>query len=350
MPAKAPLDVLEGRSLWCLAAADAIDFLRSLPDAQVDLICVDPPYFRTAPYAWDRQWSTREEYLEWLQLLCVEWRRVLKPTGSLYVFASTHMSARVELLVESYFRVLNRIIWRKPSCSTRAHMANRSQWRRYYNGSEAIIFGEHQDQAPVGDARVSIFEPLRAYLDGERQRAGVTHREVNRALGSMMSCHYFGRTQWELPSRAAYEALRRLFNGRSRSLGPFLEMDYGFLRRSYEGLLSEYHSLRRPFQVAGEGTYTDVWDFKAARSGRRQLKKHPCEKPADLIAHIIRASSRHNDVVLDCFAGSAVTGEQAVLLGRRFVGCERDRTWQRRGMARVLAAELGDDRGWERAS
>lgn len=38
--------------------------------------------------------------------------------------------------------------------------------------------------------------------------------------------------------------------------------------------------------------------------------KHPCEKPLDLIRHIIEASSRPGDVVLDTFVGSgSTTGE-----------------------------------------
>jgi adenine-specific DNA-methyltransferase len=334
-----PLDVIEGRSRWANVQADALRFLRSLPDAQVDLICVDPPYYRVAPCAWDRQWRTREDYLDWLRLLCHEWRRLLRPTGSVYVFASTPMSARVELVIDESFAVLNRIAWRKPACSTRAHRADRSLWRRYYTGSEAIIFAEQHDQVGDRQGRSFIFEPIRAYLDGERRRAGMTYREVERALGRKMSCHYFGRTQWELPSRVAYKALQDFLNSGGNATRRLLEVDYEFLRRSYEDLLSEHQALRRAFSVAGAETYTDVWEFKAARR-RQGHPKHPCEKPSALIAHIIRASSRPNDVVLDCFAGSGVTGEQAILLGRRFLGSERDRTWQRNGSVRIAAAAL----------
>ena len=50
--------------------------------------------------------------------------------------------------------------------------------------------------------------------------------------------------------------------------------------------------------------------------------KHPCEKPLDLMRHIIEASSRPGDVVLDTFVGSGSTAIACRELGRVFVGCE----------------------------
>jgi len=42
-----------------------------------------------------------------------------------------------------------------------------------------------------------------------------------------------------------------------------------------------------------------------------------------MIDHIITASSRPGDVVLDSFLGSGVTIERAVALGRRGIGIEK---------------------------
>jgi len=50
--------------------------------------------------------------------------------------------------------------------------------------------------------------------------------------------------------------------------------------------------------------------------------KHPCDKPLDLMHHIIEASSRPGDTVLDTFAGSGSTAIACRELGREFVGCE----------------------------
>ena len=50
--------------------------------------------------------------------------------------------------------------------------------------------------------------------------------------------------------------------------------------------------------------------------------KHPCEKPLDLMEHIITASSMPGDLVLDTFVGSGSTALACINTGRKFVGCE----------------------------
>ena len=70
-------------------------------------------------------------------------------------------------------------------------------------------------------------------------------------------------------------------------------------------------------------------------SGR---KLHPTQKPEALLARVILASSRPDDLVLDPFCGTGTTGAVAKRLGRRFIGVERDATYvlaARRRLARV---------------
>lgn len=65
--------------------------------------------------------------------------------------------------------------------------------------------------------------------------------------------------------------------------------------------------------------YIDVWTFAPVAS---YPGKHPCEKPADLMEHIIATSSRPGDVVADFFMGSGATIKAAKKLGRRAIGVE----------------------------
>lgn len=51
---------------------------------------------------------------------------------------------------------------------------------------------------------------------------------------------------------------------------------------------------------------------------------HPTQKPEKLIAKLILASSKPDDVVLDPFLGSGTTAVVAKKLGRQYVGIERD--------------------------
>jgi len=55
--------------------------------------------------------------------------------------------------------------------------------------------------------------------------------------------------------------------------------------------------------------------------------KHPCEKPQELLRHILKASTRPGAIVLDSFAGSGATVLAARDLGRSAIGIERDASW-----------------------
>jgi site-specific DNA-methyltransferase (adenine-specific) len=52
--------------------------------------------------------------------------------------------------------------------------------------------------------------------------------------------------------------------------------------------------------------------------------KHPTQKPIDLVARCLRASTNPDDLVFDPFSGSSTTGVAALSLGRKFIGCEAD--------------------------
>ena len=49
-------------------------------------------------------------------------------------------------------------------------------------------------------------------------------------------------------------------------------------------------------------------------------KLHPTQKPEALLARVILAASRPDDLVLDPFCGTGTTGAVAKRLGRRFIG------------------------------
>jgi adenine-specific DNA-methyltransferase len=323
-----------------LFRGDCTDIHLTLPDSSVNLILTDPPYFRVKNEPWDRQWDTAAGYLEWFGGVCEQWERVLAPNGSLYVFASPKMAARVECKVGERFNVLNHLVWNKPV--SRAQSACKEALRGYFGDSERIIFAEHygSDNYAKGEAgygakcdelRGFVFEPLRAYLDGERRRAGVTPEQCNvicghREQGGMAGRHYFSDSQWCLPTAENYAKLRSGFS----------RLNHGgeYLRREYEDLRREYEDLRRPFSVSAQVPYTDVWDFATVQA---YAGKHPCEKPLDMLEHIISASSRPGDVVLDSFMGSGNTGIAAQKLGRRFIGIDASEHWH--GMAERRIAE-----------
>lgn len=54
----------------------------------------------------------------------------------------------------------------------------------------------------------------------------------------------------------------------------------------------------------------------------KEIVNYDTQKPKSLLKRIIEASSNEGDIVADFFMGSGTTGEVAVELGRRFIGCD----------------------------
>lgn len=73
--------------------------------------------------------------------------------------------------------------------------------------------------------------------------------------------------------------------------------------------------------------------------GRDGKKLHPTQKPEALLARVILAASRPDDLVLDPFNGTGTTGAVAKKLGRRYVGIERDPEYAKAAVKRIAAIE-----------
>ncbi len=72
-------------------------------------------------------------------------------------------------------------------------------------------------------------------------------------------------------------------------------------------------------------------------------KAHPTQKPEALLHRVIVATTNPGDVVLDPFFGTGTTGAVAKMLGRHFIGIEREESYRR-----VAEARLARVRPYER--
>src|SRR6056297_782179 len=64
-------------------------------------------------------------------------------------------------------------------------------------------------------------------------------------------------------------------------------------------------------------------------------KAHPTQKPESLLHRVLVATTRPGDVVLDPFFGTGTTGAVAKMLGREFIGIEREEAYRKVAAARI---------------
>ena len=83
-----------------------------------------------------------------------------------------------------------------------------------------------------------------------------------------------------------------------------------------------------------------VWKIPIS-NGKERLKDkngkkiHSTQKPLKLLKKIIIASTNYGDVVLDPFSGTGTTAHAAKMLGRKYIGIEKDASYVRASIKRL---------------
>lgn len=96
--------------------------------------------------------------------------------------------------------------------------------------------------------------------------------------------------------------------------------------------------------INGGTQMKSVWRLPIC-SGNERLKYkngkkvHSTQKPLALLERIILACSRKGDLVLDPFSGTGTTAHAAKLLGRNYIGLERDKIYYKESLKRLEKVE-----------
>lgn len=307
-----------------IAHGDSLELLRKIPDRSVSLVLTDPPYHSTKKLniAGDTEFKEDEHFLEWMEQYAKEWARILKLSGTVYVFCASEMAARLEVMISRYLRPINHVVWTKPNepgyDGWKGKMKKESM-RKWYPHSERILVFEH---GTYGSYEAYRRSPQGQYLLDMRLASGLSMITLTEQIGAYGKVNRGGAVaNWEagrnVPSREQYVKLKAAIE----ATGKVPE-------------LLEYEDLFRPMDLTKDVEFTDVWNFMSVRPF---LDKHPAEKPQDMLMHIINASSYPNDVVLDTFAGSGSTVLAARRLGRRGIGIELEEKWVERAKSDLEA-------------
>ena len=106
-----------------------------------------------------------------------------------------------------------------------------------------------------------------------------------------------------------------------------------------------YYNYELMKQINGNKQMRDVWQLPAIATWEKTCGKHPTQKPLALLTRIILASTRRNAWILDPFSGSSTTGIAANLIGRPFLGIEKEKNFVE--MSQRRREEIEDIRKYE---
>lgn len=300
-----------GDSDAILLSGDSLELIKKIPDHSISLILTDPPYHTTKKknIKNDTAFDSEEAFLSWLDNYTKEWYRILRPNGSIYVFCSSPMAARIEILLMKQFNILSHIVWTKPNdpgFDGWKQKMKKESLRQWYDHSERIIFAE---PAYEGNLNRSSFGN---FLKSVRLDSNLSGHQLTEIIGAYGKVNHGGSVHnWEagrnIPSREQYEKICKAII----SIGKIKEMP-------------PYEDVIRPFDVNSSVAFTDVWNFFTVRP---YDGKHPAEKPIDMLEHSITSTTYEGEIVLDCFAGSGSTAIAALNTGRKTISIELDEIW-----------------------
>jgi hypothetical protein len=254
--------------------------------------------------------------------------RVCAPSASLYVWNTAAGWARLDAVLRSMgwtFRAL--VTWDKGL----AHMAGRVDTgglRTWFDVTEVCGFYQREEWAPSTCAGAEIAYAagaddrnwVRLWLGSEWSESGLRRSDADKAMGTNgMAGHYFGASQWSLPTWEAYQTLAAYAaeHGAPRGRPYLVHPDFwprGGLRETYDHLREEYDHLREEYEASRPAFsaplgVTNVWAHGPV-SGSERLRGdkgetlHPCQKPVLFARRMIEASTRPGQLVYVPFGGT----------------------------------------------
>ncbi|MGK7939440.1 MAG: site-specific DNA-methyltransferase [Crocosphaera sp.] len=269
---------------------DCVENLKALPDKSVDLIILDPPYWKVTQQKWDYQWRTEEDYKKW----CLQWlpeiARVIKLSGSLYLFGYLrNLFSLYEPIINLGFNFRQQIIIDKGIKAIGGRATK--NYKMFPNVTESLLFF-------IYDSRPFI----KKILKQRQKKLGLTALEINKRLGvksnggGMWSLYTGNNILGQVPTQEMWEKLQEI-----------LDFNYA------------YEDISPTFNI--EMGVTNVWndlDFY------QEKRLHPTQKPVKLMERIIKASSQEKMIVLDPFMGSGATAIACLNLNRHYIGIEKN--------------------------
>ncbi len=300
------LCVKMGVEPYTLFTGDNLPVMRGMDDESVDLIYLDPPFNKKKDFiapigskaegAEFKDWWTMDDvkaeeigeigekypavsdlintageisgkshrsYLVVMAIRLIEMKRLLKPTGSIYLHCDPTMSHWLKLVMDVIFghlNFLNEVLW----CYSTSGRSPRGKRRKWAQKHDVLLFYSKNKNKVKNDCTLPCSQ---AYIDSHYKQLD---DEGNRCR-------------------------KRIDQGKERIYYP------------------------------SEGMNGNDWwsDIPYENSQSKSRTGYPTQKPLPLLERLVKASSSKGGVVLDPFCGCATTLVASQMLERKWIGIDQ---------------------------
>lgn len=314
-----------------LISQDALQILKLLPDACIDVIITSPPYFHKRQYASGGigQESNPQEYLDALVHVFAQAYRILKPTGCLWLnlgdsYHQKHLQLLpyrlvIRLCDELGFVLRNQVVWNKRKGgpdSTKDRLRN--LW-------EPVFFLTKRESGyyfNLDNARTTPIKPkctdsgsvtTATGVNGSRYRSQIEH-----------SLHLTSQEKAQ-----ALQALDDMLHQVKAGVIPDFRMVIRGTGRSIHGQSAEISARAKELEekgyyflcYSGKGAkLPDLWDIIPEDSHNRTA--HYAPFPMELVMKPLAITCPLGGIVLDPFVGTGTTCKAAYEMGFKSIGID----------------------------
>ena len=357
----------KNRTLW---TADNLDVMRGLNSEIVDLIYLDPPFNSNRSYAapigskeadvaFKDTWTlsdvdlashgeiaeanpalysvistarqahgkSMQSYLIMMAVRLIEAKRLLKPTGTIYLHCDPTASHYLKLLMDALFGAKTfwaSITWKRTSAHNDRLFGSESDTILMYGDGK-----RNPDAVRVPLTQKNLASKYR-YKDGRGQYrtdnltgAGETDGESGDPWRGYDPTA-IGR-HWAAPRTGAYaKYLEKLLPGYLNIMGVHARLDaLHKAKMIHYPKKGKMPALKRYLAPDAGRIPGDLWtDIEVINSRAKERRPYPTQKPLALLERIIKASSNEGDLILDPFCGCATALVAAEKLGRQWIGID----------------------------
>ena len=361
----------KSRTLW---TRDNLEVMRGLNSETVDLIYLDPPFNSNRVYAapigsdaagaafhdtWtlsdvDLAWHGEiaeanprlysvisaarqahgkgmQSYLTMMSVRLLEMRRVLKPTGSVYLHCDPTASHYLKLVMDTVFgasNFKNEVIWKRTAGRSDAKKFGRvHDVLLFYAGPGATWNRQYVAHDPAYVARAYRNRDERGRWRSDQLTASGARPKESGQPWRGIDPGKVGR-HWNTPVQGGMKDFiisRGLIPGWPDAYpGVHSRLDAldaaGLIHWPKNGSMP---SLKRYLDSTSGTAIEDVFaDIGKLEASAKEKVGYPTQKPLALLERTIQASSNEGDMVLDPFAGCATALIAAEKLQRQWVGID----------------------------
>lgn len=268
---------------------DALEELKKLPNESCDIIIADPPYNIGKDFGNNHDKRELKDYIEWSKSWINESIRIMKPTGTMFIYGFSEILAYLSIEIPINKRWL---IWHY----TNKNVASLNFWQRSH---EAIICA--WKNKPIFN-RDEIREPYTdGFLNGAagKIRRGTLGRFSRESKETIYKAHKNGALPRDVFKISVFaEDVIKV---------PALAGGAGMVERWF--LCKDCNNVFEPRQLK--------------KHLNHKVVKHPTQKPLELSRKLIKSAMPKKDgVVLVPFVGTGSECVAAKELGQSYIGFE----------------------------